>query len=154
MKNLIKPLATVLFATTLSAGAANKQQVSVAIQTPSSCEQIQITDVYAEYEQLLVVAKVFKPSKNAMCMMMISNSSNSVTIENTKAKADAKEIKVAILGKDWCWDNTSKAQGYIFVKNEKQLKKLIGDKTKVFSQSLNSGVYYQGFEAGKKCEKK
>ena len=98
----MKKLTTLLLPLLLSVNAAcanSKETFSVAIQTPSSCEQIQISEVYSDSNQAVVVAKIFKPQKDAMCMMMISSSGDTITLTEPLPK----QTTVAIVGKSWCW---------------------------------------------------
>lgn len=145
MKKLTTLLLPLLLCTTQ---ASSKEKFSVAIETPSSCEQIQISEIYSDSNSAVVVAKVFKHNKDAMCMMMISSSKDTITLPETLPK----QTTVAIVGKNWCWKNQSESAGYTFVKSKAQFDKLIANKNKIFSNPLSKSFYYQGFDAGKNCK--
>lgn len=142
-KTITLALSLLLFSLT----ASGKMTVEVAIQTPSSCEHIQITQVYADDATAVVVATVFKPSKDAMCMMMISQSTDQVILDIPQGTP----VQVAIIGKGWCWKNRNANHNYIFVNRQTQLDQLIQDKVKIFHKPLSKTVYYQGIDASKHC---
>lgn len=145
MKPILTKLLTLPFLF-ISSTASSEQSFSVALQTPTSCEHIQITEVYSDSNSAVVVAKAFKPRKDVMCMMMISNSKDSVTLKERLPK----QTKVAIVGKSWCWENQNK--DYVFIKSKAELDKLTQNMNKIFERPLPKSVYYQGFEAGKNCK--
>lgn len=147
MKSLLN-LSIGLMAILVSHIASAKTQFEVSIKTPSSCEQIMISDVYSEYEKVVIVAKVLYPKGDYECMTMIGQSSDSVSLDIAKPKT----IERVIVGKGWCWRNPSEKNGYTYIKSEAQLQALIKDKTRVFTKAVPEKQNFKGVEADKHCQ--
>lgn len=123
------------------------QKFDIRIDTPSPCKRLIISEIYEANSRMLISAYVIHEAEGMVCSQNISSTSASAMLNVD----NIDNVDVAIIGKDWCWENPSTADNYFYLHYANELHSLIGDKTLIFSQKIPNTLNIKGFNGDKNC---